>query len=67
MSTTCLQNATSDELLDAFGAAMQILKLKCLGSIEIFLGMRIEYEDLHGYIVDHEQINNKLLHKNYLR
>uniref|UniRef100_A0AAV1UJ88 Reverse transcriptase Ty1/copia-type domain-containing protein n=1 Tax=Peronospora matthiolae TaxID=2874970 RepID=A0AAV1UJ88_9STRA len=49
-----LATATSDELLDAFGAAIQILELKCLGSVKNFLGMRIGYDDLHGYNVDQE-------------
>ena len=44
-----LATATSDELLDDFGEAMQSLELKCLGSVENFLGMRIGYDDLHGY------------------
>ena len=61
-----LATATSEKLLDAFGAAMHYLELKCLGSIENFLGIRIGYADLHGYIVDQEQMTTKLLHKNRL-
>uniref|UniRef100_A0AAV1UHM8 Reverse transcriptase Ty1/copia-type domain-containing protein n=1 Tax=Peronospora matthiolae TaxID=2874970 RepID=A0AAV1UHM8_9STRA len=57
---------TSDELLDAIGAAMQILELKCLRSVKNSLGMRIGYGDLHGYTVDREKMITKLLHKNRL-
>ena len=61
-----LATATSDALLDAFGAGMQNLELKCLGSVENVLGMRVRYEDLNGYTIDQEQIINELLHKNRL-
>ena len=61
-----LATATSEELIDAFGAAMQSLELKYLGSFENFLGISIGYDDLHGNTVDQEQMITKLLHKNLL-
>ena len=45
---------------------MQSLELKCLGSVENFLGMRIGYDDSHGYTVDQEQMITEPLHKNRL-
>ena len=61
-----LATATSDALLDAFGEAVQSLELKCLGSVENFLGARVGYDDLNGYTIDQEQMITELLHKNRL-
>ena len=42
------------------------MELKCLGSVENFLGVRVGYDDLNGYTIDQEQMITELLHKNRL-
>ncbi|KAE9351299.1 hypothetical protein PF008_g5993 [Phytophthora fragariae] len=49
-----LVTATSNARVNAFFADMAVLELKDLGRVEMFLGMRIQYDDKRGYMVDQE-------------